>query len=393
VQTETPMTKEVADWLEKRELIGGKDAVKDGRSFWLMVDASAESRLDVMEWILSIQPEIFREKNAEGLTLFHQIAIQGHTDALKFLAGKGADINAENNSGYTPAGFAAQAGNIENVKCLAKLGADVSKREKRGLSLMDNAVLAGKTEVIKCLASLKVNVNDCGGNGWTSLHWAAVTGQTESIKCLIELGANIEARNTADDTPILMAAGKGQIQSIKCLVSLGADIKTEAGLILGLTAAEGQVESIKCLVSLGADVNAVVQNGNGKTAIFFAAGAGQISCMECLISLGAHITATDDDGQTAMAFAITFGEDGDDIAGAVRLLLAKGQNANAIAKNGRSALHQAARRGDVEIAKLLVSAGANANTKDNEDNEGKTPLDSANENGNTALAQYLMALE
>ena len=56
--------------------------------------------------------------------------------------------------------------------------------------------------------------------------------------------------------------------------------------------------------------------------------------------------------------------------------------------NGYSPLSLAVLRGNVEVAELLISAGANVNTKDN---MGELPLYWAVWMGNIALAEYLIS--
>jgi hypothetical protein len=59
------------------------------------------------------------------------------------------------------------------------------------------------------------------------------------------------------------------------------------------------------------------------------------------------------DGQTPLMCAVQMG-----YADTVRMLLEKGTDANAKAKNGATALYDATRMGQVEIVKLLLARGA-----------------------------------
>ena len=76
-----------------------------------------------------------------------------------------------------------------------------------------------------------------------------------------------------------------------------------------------------------------------------------------------------------------------DIA-AVRLLLEQGEDANSAEGDGLSALHWAARRGEPEIAKVLLASDATTDAKTR--NGAYTPLHEASKAGNPAVARVLL---
>jgi ankyrin repeat protein len=70
----------------------------------------------------------------------------------------------------------------------------------------------------------------------------------------------------------------------------------------------------------------------------------------------------------------------------VSRLLASGADVNARAAGGHTALHEAAFRGNLELAQLLLAHGADATARND---EGQTPLDIAQAGGHGALARRL----
>jgi ankyrin repeat protein len=69
-----------------------------------------------------------------------------------------------------------------------------------------------------------------------------------------------------------------------------------------------------------------------------------------------------------------------------KLLVSKGANVNTKTNDGATPLHVAAAAGNVEVTKLLVSKGANVNAKTN---DGQTPLAIAKAMPKPVVVRYL----
>src|SRR5438067_772637 len=89
---------------------------------------------------------------------------------------------------------------------------------------------------------------------------------------------------------------------------------------------------------------------------------------------------------TAMESRIADGAEKSDRS-LVRTLLKQHADVNAAQVDGMTALHWAAHLDDVETARLLVNAGADAKATNQ---YGVTPLSLACENGNTELVELLL---
>jgi hypothetical protein len=82
-------------------------------------------------------------------------ALRYDTAMLELLLGAGADINAKNLSGFTPAHHAVEANAVDALKLLIAKGADLTLRNGAGLTPLDFAVAANRTaayEVLKAPA-------------------------------------------------------------------------------------------------------------------------------------------------------------------------------------------------------------------------------------------------
>ena len=132
-------------------------------------------------------------------------------------------------------------------------------------------------------------------------------------------------------------------------------------------AMRGDVETVRSLVKEGGDVNA--SQGDGMTALHWAALTGKERLVELLIYAGANIGALTRLGDyTPLHLASKEGE-----AVVVEALLAAGADPNAPTSTGEvTPLHFAAGSGNVGAISALLDAGANVNAAETQ--WGHTPL-------------------
>jgi ankyrin repeat protein len=104
-----------------------------------------------------------------------------------------------------------------------------------------------------------------------------------------------------------------------------------------------------------------------------------------LISRGASLDAVDDDGDTALYYAVSAGA-----LGAMRVLLEHGANANICGANG-SVLLLSAGRGWLDAMRLLIGAGADVDVRSSVgDTRRVTPLMVASGAGQDAAVRLLL---
>jgi ankyrin repeat protein len=154
------------------------------------------------------------------------------------------------------------------------------------------------------------------------------------------------------------------------------------GLDIFDAACLGNVAAVRALLqSDRADVD--VRGMDGYSPLHFAAEFGQVEVARLLLGRGADPNAVsmNDLRATPLHSAIAAGHR--DTAG---LLLALGASPNAIQHGGVTALHLAAHNGDEAIVDMLLLRGADATRKAD---DGKTPVEVAQEAGHSALARLL----
>ena len=147
-------------------------------------------------------------------------------------------------------------------------------------------------------------------------------------------------------------------------------------------AMRGDADAVLELLRAGADVNAA--QGDGMTALHWAADNGQLELAGVLVFAGANPeAATRLGGFTPVMVASRSGR-----AEIVRLLADAGANLGATTETGETALHYAAWSGNSEIVLALAEKGADVDAR--EFANGQTPLMFAASYGRGAAARSLL---
>jgi len=126
-------------------------------------------------------------------------------------------------------------------------------------------------------------------------------------------------------------------------------------------ARNGDVEAVRTLLRDGADVNAA--QGDGMSALHWAAERGNLVLMDVLLYAGAELEASTRIGQyRPLHLAARNGN-----TGAVERLIEAGANVASVTDpSGSTALHLAALSGNGEVIRALVGAGADVNAREAE---------------------------
>lgn len=125
----------------------------------------------------------------------------------------------------------------------------------------------------------------------------------------------------------------------------------------------------------------------GKTLLHFAAGAGCVEVVATLVQLGTDPNIRDRGDHTPL-YCVANECASETGPAVVRLLLEAGADVNACGGvTGATPLHMAARRGHVEIARVLLDGGARVGASDH---KGVTPLQRARNCRRAAVVQLLL---
>src|SRR5260370_26701359 len=91
------------------------------------------------------------QKDADRHTALMVAALEGHTQEVKELVRRGADINAKDSMGRTALMFAAINMHYETVKVLLEHGAEVNARSNVGGTALMLAASSGEPRIVEAL--------------------------------------------------------------------------------------------------------------------------------------------------------------------------------------------------------------------------------------------------
>lgn len=332
----------------------------------------------------------------------------GHTDVMKLLIEKGADVSIIDNGGENALSLATKHGHIASVRLLFELGlANANSTDHWETPILTIAAGNGHKDLVQFLLDNGAEVNRLGGfGGYETAIKDAVCGnhieivqllldagadvnlgdkigklksinaqpvlymacQTygekinmDMLKLLLDAGANVNAMDNLKETALYEAAENGDIDAVRLLLDYGADVNLgrETPLIAALYDGGENTQAkaiVQLLIDNGADVHRRTDIGLWSTVML--AAVNHPECLQLLIDAGADINyvcrgITDHYGDTALLWAAEEG-----ITKSVKILLANGADIHAKNKKGRTALDLAMTEQHTEIVQLLQAAGA-----------------------------------
>lgn len=189
-------------------------------------------------------------------TGLHLAAHEGRVDQVNQLIAEGADLNARDSSGRTPAHVAAFGSHDDVIAALAEGGADMNALENRVYDVVTIAAVADDPELVSLAMTLgnspKLITSVYDG---TALIAAAHLGHHEVVARLVKGGAPLDHVNNLGWTALIEAVilgdgGPNHIKTVQILVDAGADksIADRNGVTpLQLAKARGYAEMVQLL--------------------------------------------------------------------------------------------------------------------------------------------------
>ena len=219
-------------------------------------------------------------------------------------------------------------------------------------------------EAVRTLLQENVDVNTTQLDGASALAWATHWNDLETAEILIRAGADANLANDYGVTPLLLACGKGSSDMVQKLLNAGAN--PNAAQWMGVTplmicSRSGKLDAVKLLLTHDADTRAK-DTRRGQTALMWATSRQHHEVARLLLEYGAAINAaTHAPAGFEQRMFLTYGVQRrdptrPDTIGAEDIHLDPTSS-----MGGFTALMFAARRGDVDLARVLIAAGADIN--------------------------------
>jgi uncharacterized protein len=313
----------------------------------------------------------------DGTTALHWAVYKKDLALVEMLLDEDAAPNIRNDYGATPMTVASEHGDYAIMKALINAGGDVESPNKEGQTLLMAVVRTGNTKTAQLLLDKGANVNttEAWGNQ-SALMWAASQQQPAMIKLLLAHGADANARSKNHDwprwvtseprvkplddggyTPLLYAAREGCTDCVAALLDGGAtinmpDLWGQTPLLMATL--NLHYDTAALLIERGADIKR--WDWWGRTALF--------NCIDLhLMTSSTRGDLPSTDKLTALDIARTLLEKGAYVD--MRLKYeppfrggdrgyTDGSADSRVVNGGATALHKAAKAGDIDAVKLLL---------------------------------------
>lgn len=258
-------------------------------------DSASGPPSDVME----LQEQMTRP------TLLGLVCTHGQERMAERLIAAGAPLESGPNGELPPLFHAINSAELAMVRLLLESGADPSDGQFAGVTIPKCALAVAEFDAVKLmlrhssqLPPLHLAVLDGRGDpeeigdiagvdavGATALHWGAQLGDCDAIRALLGRGADLDAADSLGQTPAQWAAAAGQVGALRLLMDEGADPakRDDIGRSCFVTAAwKGQLSVLQFLIS-----EADVDDEELSEGLHHAAGRGERETVRLLLQHGA----------------------------------------------------------------------------------------------------------
>jgi ankyrin repeat protein len=353
-----------------------------------VVIAAEYNRMDVVKLLLDTNAN-YGTRDNKGGTLMHIIAGKkgaANLDVLKKLLQMGADMNARDLKGISPAGRAIKNGCKDNFKAILDAGYFKDSVESE-MPAVNFAYENGQADIAAMLIEKEADINRTNNKGESLIHLAVMKNDVKFITKLLGMNVNASKQDSEGRTPLLLAVEKNKRQAAMLLIEKGQDIKSvdiKGRTILHHLASQNNASDlIKKAIEAGIDVNS--KDGSEKSPIFYSVSGNRQDNYKLLVEKGASVAAVDGEGKSLLMTAAD-----NKNASMMALLLDAGAKVDGRDRSGKNIVHivTGMKGGDAEkILTRLIQMKADINEADS---SGKSPLMTAIDGKNVRMAKILI---
>jgi ankyrin repeat protein len=364
------------DLIEKLVSCNAEIDVKDIQKSSVLMRAARFGHENVVKYLLEKNGALIKDFNETNMTPVMMAAQGGQTSLVLYLQDRldqyGCGINFKDLTGRTALFYASGGGHLDIIQAVVNRDADIYARDNKEMTPIMVAASSGKTEAVIYLQEVHRTrldkkpkpenkfatedeilqlLKDTDTRGLTAVVHAASHSKADCVEALVKLKADVTTglhslckfiKSDLKDSP--------WIRAVMVLVDNDAGINT---MIDGITALE---------VSKNIHVREILQRkgADGWTDILMAAEQGDEAQIEHLKS---KIAVENNHGESALQIAAQHGHT-KVVELLIQLLTASQADINKEDKSGKTALHAAAKSGNIGTVKALILAKAKVNHKD-----------------------------
>ena len=309
------------------------------------------------------------QTDAKGRSALSLAAEQGDNSLINTLNTKGGSAFSMDSEQYTPLHFSVLKNKIETAQLLIQLDASANQDQKpRALNFSNNnaetplliAVRNKNAEMVKLLLSQGASPDIADRRGYTPLMAAVEMDVPQIAEWLIDAKARIDLYDAGGMSPLKFAIAKSNSAMVDFLIKKGADPDfardgDKLPIEIVLTAKPFDLELFNYLNKISKKSDLVASS-----LLFDAVDNNQIDVVKILLARGMDANSKDADGKTLLYKTLEKGYG--DIAA---LLIEKGADPQT-AVGTLPPLELAVRANMKVVVKKLLDAGANPDVRTNE---------------------------
>ncbi|XP_069176074.1 transient receptor potential cation channel subfamily A member 1 [Procambarus clarkii] len=304
--------------------------------------------------------------------------------------------------GNVPLHLAVHGGEIKAVEMCLKSGALISTQQDDRSTPVHLACAQGSCDIVKLMFTLQPEekmkaLTTQDAQGMSPLHCAAMFDHPQLVRYLIQEGADVDQVDLEHRSPLLLAAAHGCWRSVDMLLTLSADPAirdvTDKNLLHVVIMNGGSVSELLTLKHAKdawwksrISIMLNEQDSLGWSPLHYASRTGHVSSLASLLRLGASVRTKDNRNESPLHFAAKYGR-----YNTVRQLVESSSGfliLNECNDEGKTALHIASEEGHTRVVQLLIRKGALLHR----DHQGRTPLHLAAVGGHQQTISAILAV-
>ncbi len=269
-----------------------------------------------------------------GDTPLMSALLRGHLAGARALLDRGADPCVRDRHGntcvmqmisgiYAFRGDGGDGDTLQLLDALLRAGVDPRAKGQYGRDAISIAAGKGLKDVVDVLQRHGAPIDAAGSDGLTPLQQAWIGRHAEQVAWLLQQGAPVDVHS---------AVALGRCDAVSALLDqrpalISSELRELRAAPLGIALRQGQAEMVRLLLEFGADPNGPdPDNGSLRNALRH---LPDPAILKLLIEHGAALGAADGDGNTALNLAAR-----DDRLDLATLLLKAGADPNARTERG-----------------------------------------------------------